>query len=215
MSRQYAVFGAGEFGFSIAVALQELGWEIIVVDRDPEVIQEIADRVSYAVCADLDDPVIFEKLGLHDLDGAIISITERLETSIVVAMTCKEMGVPRILAKARNKTHEKILRSVGVHKVIYPEVEMGRRIAKYLAADNFVDWIELSPKYSLVEMNVPAQWCGKCLLELGVREKYRLNVIGIKHGDSVNIHIDPKQPLLAEDVLIVVGENEDLNIFQD
>lgn len=215
MGKQYAVFGAGEFGSSVAIALQQLGWEIIVVDKDPEVIQEIADQVSYAVCADLDDPGVFEKLGLHDLDGVIISITERLETSIVVTMMCKEMGVPRILAKARNRTHEKILRSVGAHKVIFPEVEMGRRIAKYLAADNFLDWIELSPKYSLAEVNTPAKWCGKGLLELKVREKYHLNVIGIKRGDSVTIHIDPRQPLSADDILIVVGENEDLNILQE
>ena len=110
--------------------------------------------------------------------------------------------------------HEKILRSVGADKVIFPEEEMGHRIAKYLAADNFVDWIELSLKSSLVEMKTPAAWRNKTPLELQIREKYRLNIIGIKRGDLVSVHVNPREALLAEDILIVIGDNEDLEQFQ-
>ncbi len=214
MKKQYVVFGAGRFGKSIAVTLQQLGCEIIVVDKDPEVIQEIADEVSYAICANVDDQDVFQNLGLRNLDGAIIAITEDLEASIVTTMQCSEIGIPRILAKARNDLHEKILRNVGAHKIIYPEVEMGRRMAKYLVADNFADWIELSPKYSLVEMEVPRQWCGKNLIELQIREKYNLNVIGIKYGDTVSVKIDPNEKLRDDEILIVVGENTDLEKFK-
>ncbi|MFR8548850.1 MAG: potassium channel family protein [Lachnospiraceae bacterium] len=214
MKKQYVVFGAGRFGKSIAVTLQQLGCEIIVVDKDPEVIQEIADEVSYAICANVDDQDVFQNLGLRNLDGAIIAITEDLEASIVTTMQCSEIGIPRILAKARNNLHEKILRNVGAHKIIYPEVEMGRRMAKYLVADNFADWIELSPKYSLVEMEVPRQWCGKNLIELQIREKYNLNVIGIKYGDTVSVKIDPNEKLRDDEILIVVGENTDLEKFK-
>ena len=84
---------------------------------------------------------------------------------------------------------------------------MGRRVAKYLVADNFADWIELSPQYSLVEMEIPSAWVGKSLIELQVREKYNLNVIGIKDGSTVTVTLDPKEPLRAGVVLIVVGEN--------
>ncbi len=215
MKKQYVVFGGGKFGRSIAVTLQELGCEIILVDKDPEVIQDVADDVSYAICADVEDTEVFNELGMRNLDGAIVAITESLEASIVTAMMCHEMGIPRILAKAKNQMHEKILRSVGAHKVIYPEVEMGRRIAKYLVADNFTDWIELSPKFSLVEMDLPSAWRGKTLVELKVREKYRLNVVGIKNGDTVNVTPDPNEPLKSGVVLIVVGENRDLESFQD
>lgn len=214
MKKQYVVFGAGKFGRSVAVTLQELGCEIVLVDKDPETIQEVADDVSYAICADVEDPAIFENLGMRNLDGAIVAITESLEASIVTTMMCSEMGIPRILAKAKNKMHEKILRSVGAHKVIYPEVEMGKRVAKYLVADNFADWIELSPKYSLVEMDIPSSWCGKTLVQLQVREKYGLNVIGIKDGDSVSVNLDPQEPLSSGIVLIVVGANKDLESFQ-
>lgn len=215
MKKQYVVFGGGKFGRSIAVTLQELGCEIVLVDKDPEVVQELADQVSYALCADVEDTEVFDEIGMRNLDGAIIAITESLEASIVTTMMCSEKGIPRILAKAKNRMHEKILRSVGAHKVIYPEAEMGRRVAKYLVADNFADWIELSPKFSLVEMDIPGAWIGKSLADLRIREKYRVNVIGIKDGDTVNVTINPTEPLKAGFIMIVVGENKDLEVFQN
>ena len=105
MKKQYVVFGAGRFGGSIAVTLQSLGCEVIVVDKDPEVIQNIADEVSYAICADVEDAEVFQNLGLKNLDGAIVAIAGNLEASIVTAMQCSEMGVPRIIAKAKNRLH--------------------------------------------------------------------------------------------------------------
>lgn len=215
MKKQYVVFGAGKFGASIAVTLQEYGCDVILVDKNPELIQDLADQVSYAICANVEDEETFEELGLKNVDGAIVAITESLEASIVTTMMCHEMGIPRILVKAKNSMHEKILRSVGAHKVIYPETEMGRRVAKYLVADNFADWIELSPYFSLVEMDIPAKWCGKSLIELQIREKYRVNVIGIKDGDRVSVTLDPKQPLKPGVILILVGENKDLEALQD
>lgn len=215
MKKQYVVFGAGKFGASIAVTLQEYGCDVILVDKNPELIQDLADQVSYAICANVEDEETFEELGLKNVDGAIVAITESLEASIVTTMMCHELGIPRILVKAKNSMHEKILRSVGAHKVIYPETEMGRRVAKYLVADNFADWIELSPYFSLVEMDIPAKWCGKSLIELQIREKYRVNVIGIKDGDRVSVTLDPKQPLKPGVILILVGENKDLEALQD
>lgn len=214
MKKQYVVFGAGKFGGSVAVTLQELGCDVIAVDKDPEVIQEIADQVSYAICANVEDPEAFGELGLHNVDGAVISMTTSLEASIVCTMMCHEMGIPRILAKAKNKVHEKILRSVGAHRVIYPEVEMGRRVAKYFEAKNFADWIELSPQYSLVEMEIPAAWCGRSLAELGIREKYRLNVIALRDGGKVTVNLDPCKPLDEGITVIVIGANKDLEAFE-
>lgn len=207
MGKQYAVFGAGKFGASVAVTLEALGCEVMVVDCDPERIQDIAPQVSYAVCANVEEPEALTGLGLGDMDGAVVAITESLEASIVTVMTCSEAGIPRIFAKARNRTHEKILKSVGAHKIIYPELEMGKRIAKYIVADNFLDWIDLSPKYSLVEMEIPREWRGQTLRELRIRERYQVNVIGYKDGDTVNINMNPSEPLPDTGILIVIGEN--------
>jgi trk system potassium uptake protein TrkA len=214
MKKQYVVFGAGKFGGSIAVTLQKLGCDVIVVDKNPEIIQDIADEVSYAVCADVEDPETFTDLNIHDMNGAIISMTGNLEASIVTTMTCAELGVPRIMAKAKNELHERILRKVGAHKVIYPELEMGRRVAKYLVADNFADWIELSANYSLVEMEIPSSWIGRSLEKLKLRAEYGLNVIGIKDGENVTISPDPGKPLPAGVIMIVVGPNKSLEGFQ-
>ena len=129
-------------------------------------------------------------------------------------MQCSEMGIPQILAKAKNKVHEKILRSVGAGKVIYPEVEMGKRVAKHIMAENFVDWIDLSPEFSLVEMDIPDSWCGRSLVELQIREKHNLNVIGVKEGERLRVQIDPKEKLKEGTVLIVIGNNRDLERFK-
>ena len=214
MKKQYVVFGAGRFGRSIAVTLQSRGCEVIVVDRDPEVIEDIADEVSYAICANVEDPDIFADLGMKNLDGAIVAITESLEASIVTTMMCHEMGIPRIMAKARNEMHEKILRKVGATRVMYPEVEMGRRVAKYIVADNFADWIELSPEYSLVEMRTPDNWTGRTLKELDLRGRYGLNVLGIRSGKSVSVNINPEEKLQADQILIIVGSNRSLERLQ-
>lgn len=215
MKKQYVVFGAGRFGKSVALTLQECGCEVIVVDRDPEIIQDIADEVSYAICADVEDTDIFDDLGMKNLDGAIVAVTESLEASIITTMMCHEMGIPNILAKAKNEMHEKILRRVGATKVIYPEVEMGKRVARFISANNFADWIGLSEKYSIVEMKVPSEWRGKNLMELQIREKYHLNVIGVRKGDELDVRIDPKKLLDGSMELIVVGENQDLELLQD
>jgi trk system potassium uptake protein TrkA len=205
--KQYAVFGAGKFGASVAMTLEDLGCEVMVVDRDPEQIQAIANHVSYAVCLNVEEPDAFAGLGLHNLDGAVVAFTENLEASIVTVMMCSEAKVPRIFAKARNQTHEKILKSVGAHKIIYPELEMGKRVANYIVADNFLDWIELSPKYSLVEIEIPHDWQEHTLKELKLREKHGINIIGYKQGDAININMNPDVPLPDKCVLILIGEN--------
>ncbi len=214
MKKQYVVFGAGRFGKSIAVTLQEQGCEVLVVDKDPAVIDDIADSVSYAICANAENAETFAELGMRNLDGAIVACAGSLEASIVTTMMCHEIGIPHILCKAKNKTHEKILKKVGATKVIYPEVEMGKRVAKFLCADNFADWIELSPKYSLVEMDIPSVWQGRSLAQLKLREEYHLNVVGIKQEGDLQVNLNPHDPLPKNSVLIVVGDNEDLEQFQ-
>ena len=215
MKKQYVVFGAGKFGASIAITLEDLGFEVMVVDRDPEVIQEIAPKVSYAVCVNVEESDVFEELGLANMDGAVVAFTENMGASIVAVMMCHEVGIPQIFAKSKNSVHEKILKKVGAHKVIYPESEMGKRIAKYITADNFMDWIDLSPEFSLVEMEIPKSWRGRTLLELNLRKNHQINVIGYKKGDEVNINLSPLEPLPGEGILIVIGENEAIERITD
>ncbi|MFI3173513.1 MAG: TrkA family potassium uptake protein, partial [Eubacteriales bacterium] len=144
MKKQYAVLGLGKFGYSIALQLENLGCDVIVVDNSAEKIQSIADAVTFAIKADIAETSIVKSLGARNLDGAIIGVSENLEASIMATINAKEIGIPYVIAKAQNELHATILRRVGADAIVFPEKEMGSRIAKSLVATNFADWIELS-----------------------------------------------------------------------
>ena len=183
MRKQYAVFGLGNFGKHLALGLENLGCEVVVVDNSMEKIQEIADKVSYAMCANIEDPEVIKSLGARNLDGAVIAISENFGTSIMATIMAKEIGIPYVLAKAQSSLHATVLKKVGADAVVHPEKEMGRRIARTMVSGNFADWIELSPDYSLVETEIPDEWIGKRLVDLQIREKYGINVVGtIENG---------------------------------
>lgn len=215
MKKQYVVFGIGRFGASVARTLEENGCQVIAVDRNAEKIQMIADEVSYAMTADVEDPEAIESLGLKNVDGAIITVVNNMEASIVSAMMCQDLGMKYIVARAKNDMHGRILEKVGVTKVVYPEQEMGERIGRYIAAGDFMDWIALSPEFSLVELEMPNEWVGKSLVELDLRKRYGFNVVGIKKGNEMIMQFSPNEPLETGVVLFVIGKNEDLEKFQN
>ena len=205
MRKQFAVLGLGSFGRSVALTLESMGCDVIVVDKSQETIQEIADRVTYAITADITEK---EALGTRNLDGAIIGVAENLEAGIMATLLCKEIGIPMVVAKAKNKLQGTILKKVGADTVVYPEIEMGSRVAKSLLATEFTDWIELSNDYSMVEIAVPKPWINHSMAELGIRTKYGVTVVGIMQNGNVNVEIDPQMPLPESGLLILVGANK-------
>lgn len=214
MKKQYAVFGLGNFGVSVALALQELGCEVIAVDHKEERVQEIADHVSYAMRAELGDPEVIRSLGTRNLDGVVVAIAENLEASILATLISKELGVPYVLAKANNEIHEKILKKIGADAVIYPERETGERVAKNMVSRNFTDWITLSSDYSIIETEMPREWIGRTLESMDLRQSHDISVVGIIKGEKVEVNPDPREPLPAGAVVILMGANEALKQFQ-
>lgn len=210
MKKQYAVFGLGSFGESVALTLESLGCEVVVVDNTMERIQNIADSVSYAVKADITEPEVIRSLGARNLDGVIVAASEDMEASIMATIVSKEIGVPYVIAKAKSELHAKVLRRIGADAVVFPEREMGARVAKNLVSTDFADWITLSKDYSIVEVAAPGQWIGKSLKELDVRRSYGVNVVGIIDNEEVEINPEPEKPLGEGTVLILVGANHDL-----
>lgn len=210
MRKQYAVFGLGNFGKHLALGLENLGCEVIVVDNSMEKIQEIADKVSYAMCANIEDPEVIKSLGARNLDGAVIAISENFGTSIMATIMAKEIGIPYVLAKAQSSLHATVLKKVGADSVVHPEKEMGRRIARTMVSGNFADWIELSPDYSLVEIEIPDEWIGKRLVDLQIREKYGINVVGTIENGVVDVTINPQRPFNKNLIVILIGSNEAL-----
>ena len=183
------------------------------MDESYEKIQEISEQVAYAIKADVSDPEALEALGSRNLDGVVIAVSENFEASIMATMLCKEMGIPKVLVKAKDKLQGSILERVGADIVVYPEIDMGSRVAKSLVSREFMDWIELSNDYSMVEIAVPDKWVGRTLVDINVRERLGINVVGIIVNGKIDVTLDPQKPLPEGGILIVIGANDVLEKF--
>ncbi len=208
--KQFVVIGCGRFGASVATSLYSLGYDVLAIDKDEEKIQEISDHVTHAVQADAIDENALRTLGVRNFDVAVVSIASEMQASIMATLVTKELGVKTVIAKAQNDLHGKVLKKIGADRVVYPEREMGRRVAHNLVSTSIMDYIELAPDYSIVEVSTVKQWEGKTLKELKLPTKYGINVMAIKHGKDINITPYGDDVITEGDVLIVIGSNEDL-----
>ncbi len=211
MKKQFVVIGCGRFGKSVATKLTELGSEVMVVDRNEEIIQKMSDVVTYAVQADATDENALKSLGIRNFDVAVVTIGGDIQSSILVTLMIKELGVKHIVAKAQNSLHAKVLYRIGADRVVFPEREMGARIAKNLVSDNILDYIELAPDYSIVEVIALEEWIGKSLKELNIRAKHGINVMAVKNGLDINIAVSAEEIIKEGDILVVIGHNDDLD----
>lgn len=209
--KEFVVFGLGKFGTSVARTLTDNGCQVMAVDSDARLVEEIADDVTYAVCTDVTDADAIHSLGIRNFDGAIVAIGENLEASVLVTIISKELGIPYVLAKAQTELQAKVLKKVGADKIVFPEKETGMRIANNLVSGNFFDAIELSTKYSMMDLDVPEEWVGKTLRELNLRATKKINIIGVKQKNEFEITPDPDAPLEADDVLVIIGRNQTLS----
>jgi len=207
--KEYGVLGLGKFGMAVAMTLAESGNSVIAVDIDEDRVDEAAQFVTCAMVADVTDPDVLENLGISNLDCVIVGVSTNMQASIMATILTKEKGVGFIVAKAENEIHKHILEKIGADKIVFPEAEMGTRLARNLMGGEFVDLVELSKEFSMVEMPVPEIWIGKSLRELDVRGSYGLNIIGVKRGDHLKVNLDPEKPMEKEATLVIVGKNSD------
>jgi len=204
--KSYVVWGLGRFGVSVAETLTELGHEVLGIDNNEEIVQRLSTVLTHVVVTDNIDETTVKALGLRNFDVAIVGIGE-LQANLLCTMLLKEAGVRMIVSKASSTLHGKMLEKIGADKVIYPERDMGKRVAHNLASSNIMDYIELTDDLSLMEISLLGDMEGKTLVEADVRRKYGVNVVAIKHKDgTTEINMDPQKPLVAGDVLIVIGE---------
>lgn len=210
MSKQFVVIGCGRFGQSVAIKLAEMGSEVMVVDDNEEIIQSISDKVTYAVQADATDENAIKALGIRNFDVAIVTIGSDIQSSILVTLLVKEMGIKHIVAKAQNAAHAKVLYKIGANRVVFPEKEMGIKVAKGLLSSNVLELIDLAPEYSILEIRMNDQWIGKSLVDINMRREFSISVIAIRRGDDIDINVEPDRVLLKDDILVVIGHNKDL-----
>lgn len=212
MARQYAVLGLGKFGAEVAVQLTADGCEVLAVDKNPDRVDEIKDRVARAAIADATEQETLAALGVSNLDGAVVTLGGSLEDSILTCMHLKELGCKQIIAKVVGASHERILDKLGVHRVIYPERESARRLAKHLAYSSVLDFLPLAPGFSVAEIAPSSELTGKSLGESRLRQKYGVQVVAIRElvPERWILVPDPNHVIKDSDVLVVIGKDEDL-----
>lgn len=210
-SKQFIVIGLGRFGQSVAKTLFQMGYDVLAVDEDEDAVQEIADSVTHAVQMDATDEYALRTLGIRNFDIAVVSIGTNIQSSIMVTLNLKEAGIKKVVAKATNDMHAKLLTKIGADRVVLPEMDMGVRVAHNLVSANILDVIELSPDYSIVEITAPNQWYDKEIKTIDARAKYGINIMAIKSQEDINVSPRASDSIREGDVLVVIGSIEDLS----
>lgn len=210
--KQYAVFGLGIFGTTIARTLSKYGYEVLAVDQDMDLVEQVANDVTKAVVADVTDKEELQELGIDEFDVVVIAIGSHLEESILATMIVKELGVPFVVAKAKNRQAMKILEKIGVDQVVRPEKEMGERLAKHLIRNSIVELNELDEDYSIVEFKVLDRWIGKTLQSLNLRAKHSINVLGYKNEgqDKIQMDVDANYVIKSGDHFLMVVKTKEI-----
>ena len=206
INKAYAVFGLGRYGQAVAKELTDNGAEVLAVDVNEDVVNGAVDHLPVCKCADVTDADVIRQLGIANMDVVIVAMAGNLEASVMAVTLCKDAGVPTVIAKCGSDMHRRILLRVGADRVVFPENESGIRLAKDLLSAGFVDLVDLSEEFSMLEMGVRPEWAGKTLQDLNLRRKYSINVVAIQQGSSVTVDIDPAQPLLPQQRLIVIAD---------
>ena len=209
-AKQFLVFGLGRFGTSLARTLCEMGQEVLAIDSDETAVQDIAPHVTQAMQLDATDEEVLKTLGVNNFDAAIVSIGHDIQASILLCVLLKELGVPKVIAKAHDDLHAKVLRKIGADRVVFPERDMGARLARSILAPNVLDLMNLSDDYQIIEIRVPAKWIGNSLIGLNVRRRYGVNILAIHRQERFVISPAPDMLFESEDTLLVMGKKDDI-----
>ncbi|MBY2243033.1 TrkA family potassium uptake protein, partial [Clostridioides difficile] len=190
-----------------ASTMHLLGHQVMAIDKNEDSVQSISDKVTHSLIVDVTDEQALRSLGLGNFDVAVVAIGSDIRASIMATLIAKEMGVELIICKAKDELQAKVLYKIGADRVVFPERDMGVRVAHNLVSDNILDHIELDPEYSIVEIVTPNSWVGKTLIELELRARYEITVLAIKTGKNINVTPSPDEELTAGSILVIIGQN--------
>lgn len=213
--KRVVVIGIGIFGFNLVKELYESGIEVIAIDKNKEVVQEIADFATKAIVSDGLDRNIIESLSLRENDVVVVSFGEDLAASTLITLHLKQLKIRNIIVKAPNTEYKQVLESVGATEVIIPEKEMANKVAKSIVSPNILDYIPLAEDYIIGEIAAPANFQGKTLAEVHLRSRYNINVIAIRDTltDTVRM-VPPNYVIKDSEILIVIGKSKDIDRIQ-
>jgi trk system potassium uptake protein TrkA len=213
--KSYAVIGLGRFGSSVAKTLYENDNEVMAIDVNEELVQDSLPFVTHAVQADSTDEQALKNLGIRNFDVVIVAIGQDIQASILTTLVLKELGVNYIVVKAQNERHGKVLYKIGADKVVFPERDMGVRVAHSLISPNTLDFIELAEDYSIMEIVAPKFTEGKTLKEVDFRARFGVNIMAIKTGEEFNIAPRAEDSIKKGDILVIIGHNDDIKRLEE
>lgn len=204
------LIGLGRFGRHMAIKLAELRNEVMVVDIMEDRVNEILPYVTNAQIGDSTNEQFIASLGVRNFDLCVVAIGNNFQSSLETTALLKESGAKFVLARASREVHSKFLLRNGADRVVYTEKEMAVRLAVKYGSNNVFDYIELTPDYSIYEIQVPPHWVGKTILQVGVRSKYHVNILGTKVNGEIKPNPKPDYQFQKEETLVIMGHNDDV-----
>jgi trk system potassium uptake protein len=211
--KTFAIIGLGRFGRSVLNELIELDNEVLAIDINEDLVNEAASVASHALICDSTDEESLKNIGIKNIEHVVVAIGENVQASILTSLIIKELGVSEITVKAHNDYHERVLKKIGITDIIHPEQDMGKRIARRISSRFISETLELSTKYSLVELRASGRVLGRTLLDLDLRRRFGINVVALKRGDEIIVP-DAEELIKTNDLIILVGENGSIEKFE-
>ena len=204
------VIGMGRFGRHLATKMQALGNDVMIVDRDADLVNEVAETFTDSHIGDCTNEAVIRSLGVNKMDICFVSIGEDFQSSLVITSLLKRAGAKHVVAKANQEIQADLLTRIGADEVVYPEREIAEKLAVRYNANNIFDYIELTSDYSIYEIPVPSAWVGKTIAEVDVRRKHRVNIIAIKCENTLQPTPGPDYVFRAADHTVVIGKSADV-----
>lgn len=214
MKHSVLVIGLGRFGSAAARELMALGHEVLAVDDSEVKVNEIAPDVTHAVELDASDEQALRDAGAGDFEHAIVAISSNTEASIFATMALKNLGVRNVVAKAATNLHGKILERVGASRVVYPEREMGQRVAHSFSIPHVLDYLDIAPRFGIVRARPPESFVGRTFREIDLSARLSLTPIAVRRGNNVTVNPHPDDRIGADDQLILIGTDEKLELLE-
>ena len=202
------IIGMGHMGRHLAAKLQALGNEVMIVDKNPDVIGALSDRFTDSSICDCTNESAIEALGVDNFDLCFVTIGEDFQASLVVTSLLQQHGARMIVSKAKQKIQADLLRKIGANEIVWPEKETAEKLAVRYNADNIFDYIPLTAEYSIYEIPVPAAWLGQSLTELNVRRKHQVTIIAVKHDTALDPNVGPDYRFVQGDHVILIGQSD-------
>lgn len=204
------VIGMGRFGRHLSYKMKELGNDVMIVDKDTEIIGELADDFTDAYIGDCSKEGVIRSLGVRNFDICYVTIGEDFQSSLIVTSYLKKIGAKYVVTKARTDIQAEILGKIGADEVVYPERDMAEKIAVMHNANNIFDYIELTSEYAIYEVPVVKTWIGKTVIDVDIRKHHNVNVIAVKNGNVLTASHLGEYVFKNEDVLVVIGKSTDV-----